>query len=139
MPKGYTHLTREQRYQISFLKKRNIPPSEIAGTIGVHRSTVYRELKRSITSKGQIYAPSKAHKDYCLKRSNSGGISKIQGKIKAYILEKLNLFWSPEQIAGRLRKDHPAMSIHHESIYKFIWKDKRSGGFLYEKLLYIVN
>ena len=136
MPKGYTHLTKVQRYQISALDKRNIPPSEIAGTIGVHRSTVYRELKRSITSKGQVYSPSRAHKDYCLKRQNSGGKSKIDGPIKAYILAKLAQNWSPEQIAGRIKIDSPDLSIHHETIYRYIGKNRKNGGNLYRNLLY---
>jgi len=41
--------------------------------------------------------------------------------------------WSPEQIAGRL-KISTAISISHEAIYQFIWKDKSNGGTLYKQL-----
>jgi IS30 family transposase len=36
-------------------------------------------------------------------------------------MQGLALGWSPEQIAGRLPKDHPGQSINHEAIYQFIY------------------
>src|SRR6267143_1078378 len=41
--------------------------------------------------------------------------------------------WSPEQIAGRLRLDQ-ALTISHETIYRYIWADKRAGGTLHQHL-----
>jgi IS30 family transposase len=38
--------------------------------------------------------------------------------------------WSPEQIAGRLRKSGE-LCISHETIYRRIWEDRRRGGHLY--------
>ncbi len=41
--------------------------------------------------------------------------------------------WSPEQITGRRRLDRlPVMS--HETIYLWIWRDKRAGGSLWRYL-----
>jgi IS30 family transposase len=40
----YTQLTREQRYQIYALLKMGHDQTEIAGVIGVHRSSVSREV-----------------------------------------------------------------------------------------------
>ena len=50
----YSHLSPEQRYTISVLLQRDEPmsPAEIARTIGVHRSTVSRELKRNSDGRG---------------------------------------------------------------------------------------
>ena len=42
----YTHLTRSQRYQIEVLKQADVPVDRIAHKLGVHRSTIYRELNR---------------------------------------------------------------------------------------------
>jgi len=47
--------------------------------------------------------------------------------------EKLLKKWRPEQIVGRCRKDLLPM-VSHETIYKYIWKDKQSNGKLYEHL-----
>jgi len=53
-------------------------------------------------------------------------------ELVALIEEKLELDWSPEQIAGRIKfEDH---FISHESIYRYIRKDKKDGGTLYKKL-----
>jgi IS30 family transposase len=41
--------------------------------------------------------------------------------------------WSPEQIAGRLKRDG-LLCISHESIYRHIWRDKRRGGTRYKLL-----
>ena len=50
----YSHLSSEQRYTICVLLQRDEPMSqtEIARTIGVHRSTVSRELKRNSDVRG---------------------------------------------------------------------------------------
>jgi IS30 family transposase len=55
----YRQLTQAQRYQIYALKKTGHSPSEIAEVIGVHQSTVGRELKRNRGPRG--YRPQQAH------------------------------------------------------------------------------
>jgi IS30 family transposase len=55
--------------------------------------------------------------------------------IYSYVIEKLKQYrWSPETIAGRLRIDHPGMSIHHESIYRYIYWDNGKGLHLWRYL-----
>ncbi len=41
--------------------------------------------------------------------------------------------WSPEQIAGRFRRDG-LLSISHETIYRYVWEDRRRGGTLHRHL-----
>ena len=45
----------------------------------------------------------------------------------------LRLDWSPEQIALTLRYEQ-MLRISHETIYRYVWKDKRHGGMLYKHL-----
>ena len=45
----------------------------------------------------------------------------------------LRLDWSPEQVAGHLRKEG-LLRVSHETIYVRIWSDKRAGGDLYMHL-----
>ena len=47
MPKGYHHLTKEQRCQIYALKKRGDTVSCIAKELEVNKSTIWRELKKT--------------------------------------------------------------------------------------------
>jgi IS30 family transposase len=44
---NYTQLTQEQRYQIYALLKMDHTQIEIAKVIGVHKSTISRELRRN--------------------------------------------------------------------------------------------
>ncbi|MEW8418603.1 MAG: helix-turn-helix domain-containing protein [Candidatus Thiodiazotropha endolucinida] len=55
----YTQLTQEQRYQIYALNKADHNQSEIAEIVGVHKSTISRELRRNRGLRG--YRPKQAH------------------------------------------------------------------------------
>ena len=52
----------------------------------------------------------------------------------AIIEGKLRLQWSPEQIAGWLKKQGHPQAVSYETIYEYIWRDKRDGGNLYKEL-----
>ena len=52
MPKGSHHLTRDQRCQLCILKHRGDSIGDIAVTLGVHRSSLYRELDRNTGQRG---------------------------------------------------------------------------------------
>lgn len=62
-------------------------------------------------------------------------------KVYRYVTKHLRKGWSPEAIAGRLRKKHPdddSWHICHETIYEWIFdqvgKDKDTGFYWYEYL-----
>ena len=57
--KHYSQLTLEQRYGIYTLLKTGHDQSKIAEVIGVHKSTVYRELKWNHGGRG--YRPKQAN------------------------------------------------------------------------------
>lgn len=50
---GSKHLTLEQRYKIQFALEEKTPQKEIALRIGVHKSTISKELKQSTSANGQ--------------------------------------------------------------------------------------
>jgi len=51
------------------------------------------------------------------------------------ICKLLRQAWSPEQIAGHIKRFHlMARRISHEMIYQYIWRDKASGGSLWTHL-----
>ncbi len=53
--------------------------------------------------------------------------------LNLHIQQKLALYWSPEQISGRLKVEEN-ISISTESIYRLILKDKAADGSLYRYL-----
>ena len=131
MPKGYHHVTREQRSQIYVLKAIPTPQNKIAEMIGVSPSSVCRELKRNTGQRGYRF---KQADDMSRERRSkiSQTPKKMHSELIALIEKKLELDWSPEQIAGRLKLE--GHFISHESIYRYIREDKKSGGELYKKL-----
>lgn len=123
----YKQLTLSQRYHISTLIKQGYKQKDIAKEIGVSASTISRELKRNGKSKYQAeQAQINYHKRLMSKRKRNA----ITKPIEKYIRTKLKLDWSPEQIAGRMKVDKDT-TIHHETIYRFIYSNKASNGRLY--------
>ena len=97
---SYTQLTMGQRYQIEALKKERLSQSAIARHIGVHRSTVSRELKRNSLESGE-YIAERAACDISTRRKNR----RLSRRHVLYIRQHLQEEWSPEQISGRMRLD----------------------------------
>lgn len=52
---------------------------------------------------------------------------------RKWVIAKLKLGWSPEQIAGRSKIDGPE-SVSHEYVYALLHRDKKRGGKLYRLL-----
>ena len=50
-----------------------------------------------------------------------------------FIENLLRKDWSPEQISGRLKHEH-GMTISHETIYQYVYEDKKDGGDLHTHL-----
>jgi IS30 family transposase len=133
MPKGYHHLTYAERCQIYALKKRGDSLSSIASLLNIHRSTVCRELKRNTGQKGYRFKQAQEMTDK-RRQIASGTPTKMKEDTIALVKEKTSLQWSPEQISGWMKFQKFPQSISHETIYRFIWKDKLNGGVLYKQL-----
>ena len=127
----YTQLTRGKRYQIRALMKADFSQSEMARLLKVHQSTISREIRRNQGDKG--YRPRQAHEKAITRRYAAAKRIKMTPAMIELISHHICLDFSPEQVAGHLARKH-GLSISHETIYKHIWSDKRSGGALYRHL-----
>lgn len=127
---AHTQLTSEQRYQIKALKQANQTTAKICEIVGVDRSTVYREIKRNTGLRG--YRPKQAH-EKALDRRQRKSKQRITQETWKRVEEKLQLDWSPEQIANWLKK-HGNEKVSHEWIYHYVYADKRVGGNLHQHL-----
>jgi IS30 family transposase len=133
MPKGYHHLTRDQRCQLYTLKGHGESTDNIAVILGVHRSALYRELKRNTGQKGYRYQQAQERASE-RKRNSAQNNLKMKPKLISIIDEKLRLQWSPEQISGWLKRGNSNEGVSYESIYRHVWRDKLNGGNLYQEL-----
>lgn len=133
MPKGHHHLTCDERCQIYALLKSGHRKAHIARQLGVHRSTIVKELRRNTGDRGYRYK--QAHEKACLRRqAASAAPRKMKPGLVSEIEDKLTQEqWSPDQIGGWLR-DQGRETVSHERIYRHIWQDKKDGGILWTHL-----
>jgi IS30 family transposase len=103
----------------------------IGTQLGIHKSTVSRELRRNQLD--NKYEPIVAHEKAIDRHSRaSRRVKKFTPIVQERLLRGLALQWSPDQIAGRARRE--GLSISHESLYRYIRKDRAQGGTLYKNL-----
>ena len=128
----YHQLTFHERYLISKMRKQRFSQSHIARTLGRHRSTISREVKRNQVSNGS-YVVQEAQWKTNGRRSRSRRNRQYSQAQFDLIIKYLKLDWSPEQITGTPRKQG-LQTMSHETIYKYIWLDKKNGGQLHAHL-----
>lgn len=127
----YNQLTMESRCQIYVMKSNGHLQKEIAEHLKVAPSTISRELKRNTGERG--YRFQQANNTAIQRRSNaSRRIKKLTPEVRKLIETKLIAKWSPEQISGVLRASNIIISF--ETIYRYIWDNKKAGGDLYKNL-----
>src|SRR3990167_7070594 len=127
----YSQLTQEQRYHIYALYKAGNAQKNIADELGVHKSTISRELNRNRGDCG--YRPKQAHQFALDNHHNAEKHITFTSELQTMVTEKIILDWSPEQISGYFDANDIA-SISHERIYQFLLTDKKAGGVLHTHL-----
>ncbi|WP_143223893.1 IS30 family transposase [Acinetobacter sp. ANC 3903] len=120
---NYTHLTQEERYQISTLLREGFSKRYIAWRLNRSPSTISREIARNRTRNGYFAK----HANKLAQRRHCPNPKRIPYDIWVQVIAYLDLQWSPEQIAS-----HISVSLH--SIYRFIQQDKSRGGVLFHNL-----
>lgn len=128
----YHQLTSEERYALTTLRRQGYTMRGIARALGRAPSTISREIRRNRRKDGG-YRAFTADQRARARRSRSRRNQRFTKADWAIVLACLKQEWSPEQIAGRLRKDG-VLRISHESIYRHIWLDKKRGGTRYTLL-----
>ena len=129
----YRQITSAERYTLGVLRRGGLSPAAIGRVLGRHRSTIGREVRRNGTPRDGCYRPQLADWYARGRRSWSRRNQRFSATDWARVQALVREDWSPEQIAGRLRADQE-LEISHETIYRYVWADKRQGGQLYRHL-----
>ena len=128
------HLTVKQRYQIEVLYAQypRVTQKQIAKLLGITESRLSRELKRNKMHNGKYKAENaQQYTDY--RHHTKPKKKRLSAQLKLQIEQLLKQDLSPEQISHRLAlEDHQTVS--HETIYLYIWQDKKQQGNLYQYL-----
>jgi len=131
--KNYTHISNHQRIELASLYKNGHSVSDISKQLNLHRSTIYRELKRNSRPRGS-YEAYYANNLSEIRKERFAFNRKFTSEMKVLINDKLeNQQWSPEQINGYCTQKNIPM-VSHERIYQYIYQDKENGGSLFKHL-----
>lgn len=140
----YAQLSMDERYMICHMHMAGFTASQIADRLGRHRGTIGRELKRNAC----LYAAEREDpvryfydtaQRLCEERRRRASCRyKLDdSELGHFVAEKLLLRWSPQQIVGRLGRDHrrdPAMRVTPETIYRWVYRRATMGESWYERL-----
>jgi transposase, IS30 family len=129
----YQQLTAAGRGAIEVLLLEQYTVTQIANKLGVHKSTVSREIAHRGTPSG--YDASIAQSHYERLRSSCRKKRKLlDSQRQKELCRKLESGWSPEQIAGRWKRQRSGLYVCTETIYQFLYTDawaKEEGLFQY--------
>jgi IS30 family transposase len=130
MTKNYTQLSLVQRYQIQAFLKAGMKQKLIAQQIGVHPSTVSRELSRNIAKIGRTvgeYVAEQAHRETERRHRYKPKVVKFTRPMKEQAVKWLSHEkWSPELISV-VGNNTGKCPMSTESIYQWIWKCKHGN------------
>lgn len=122
---SYHQFTQTERVLLSGYLRAGLNQSRIAELLEKHKSTVSRQITKNPAPNKIGYDARIAHINAKLKRITANQrFRKIESDpwLKDHIREKLKIKWSPEQIAGRLKKKHQITILVHETIYQYIYQ-----------------
>lgn len=129
---SYTHFTLEERKYLQKLLSEGMSFRKIAAILERSPSTISREVKRNRaaykphrkTDNPYWYNHWRAQNLYIERRRKHQKRAIKEGSPEwDYVVEKLNLYWSPEQICGRWHYEHPEEKpLHFSTIYRYIEK-----------------
>ncbi|WP_067522631.1 IS30 family transposase [Endozoicomonas ascidiicola] len=128
---AFKHLSSEERHYIEIELKNGTSQNKIAQKLGRDQSSLSRELGRNKGLRG--YRHQQAHRMAQQRHQEKTKAVKLTDDIKRRIANDIRADLSPEQVAGRLKKEG-GIELHHETIYQYIADDKRKGGTLYKHL-----
>jgi len=134
----YRRLVKEDRILIAQWRLEGYSQKRIARLLGRTASTVGREIQRN-SFQGKVYEPLHAQSKADEKKERAWKAKQPlkNPRIYAYVLGKLRDGWSPEQISGRLKLEHPGDSswqVGTETIYRFIYKKENQSQAWWEYL-----
>jgi IS30 family transposase len=138
--KKHHKITASERDQIAWWLASGVIIREMARRLGRSPSSISAELKRNQVD--GVYGSIKAHQAAKARKRHSHQKYLLRQcpTLLGFVLEKLKLGWSPQQISGRLKKEitegvRPKREyINHESIYQFLYdpgQQRRSSGHTY--------
>ena len=118
---SYNHFTLDERESLQNLLKEGKNKAQIAKILKRARSTIGREIDRNTDENGE-YNPLNATKQYLYRRRGCHRKYRFESDndLRDFVCEKLKLFWSPECIVERYKKENTNVKFGYSTIYRAI-------------------
>ena len=131
---SYRHLTAEERDRIAALQAEGQSVRAIAQALGRSPATISRELRRNALASG-AYRPTIAEGSYLLRRQRPAVLERDPA-LADYVTDRLAEGWTPEQIAGRLKRgvERGLRYVSTETIYAWIFRPAQKTAKLWRYL-----
>ena len=131
--RGGRPLTLEERIAIEIEWKKGQGVTEVARKLKRDKGTISREIGGRARYGAGSYKAAQAHARACARIEKRGNVQLLgkRAALRAYVVEKLKLGWSPEQIAIRLPIEHPkdaSMRVSYETIYQYVYAQVARSG-----------
>lgn len=123
--KEFRHLKQKDRDRIHDLYLFGHNQKGIAEVLGVDPSTISRELKR-YDKRTWRYSATRAQEDADLKRLHSKrpGMKIAENSVlRRHIIAELKKLRSPDEIAGRMKKERMSPCVGKNAIYKWLYSE----------------
>lgn len=120
---SHIQFTRDSRIELAVLLGSGKNQTQAGKILGIHRTNICQEINRNKDPDG-IYRGGHAHGRYLARRKVAKRkYRKIENDIelREYVVKKIRDLWSPEQIAGRLRKNFGKTLVCSETIYVYLY------------------
>lgn len=118
------HLTLHERERLSQMHHAGSSNAEIAAALLRHPTTIGRELRRNAHDFDEEYSPLAAQQRAGLRRATRELERKMdRAEVADEVRHGLARCWSPDQIAGRLKRAYPddrRRQVSHQTIYAWI-------------------
>lgn len=139
MTKKYGRLTFDERIEIEKLLSHKKSYGQIAGALNRNKSSIKREVCKQGRDKYKALEGERLAVGSISNRRDGKTKMRQCPELEKYVLEKLNLRWSPWQIHVSLQRnfaENKAMQISHEAIYLYIYlhSKKELRGLLISEL-----
>lgn len=125
-----TQFTTKNRNELAILLTIGLKQNKIAVLLEKTPSAVSQEINRNKDENGIYIAKIAIQKTKERRLKANSRFKKIENNkwIQEYIIKKLKKYWSPEQIAGRIKlkwPDKPERHINKDTIYKYIHTQRK--------------
>ena len=136
--KDYTHLSQDEREFIFLQPHQGACSSQIARELGRSHSIVRREIQRNSSSAEDNsqsgYSPAVAAQHAKQQNQNGKRAQLTDPSLQRWMIRHLTRSSSPEQSAGRLKRDAPHAAVSDETIDRFVNSPEQRSLRLWEFL-----